>query len=301
MRIGFQAEKLVEWFGQEGALVRLAEAGFNSVDLSLHPMGVPVRESEIAVLPTDDLIARYLRLREFAEGLGLSFEQVHSPMPSYVDDDDERNEFLFSLQAKSVAICAALGAPYAVIHVQQPTLYTYDEAYQARGKALNEIFFRRLLPHLKRYNVQWGLENLFGIVEGRTDYDQTLTSRLADMHDWIDTFNAIAGEERVVACVDTGHALITGTNPADMIRSLGGKVRLLHVHDNDGLHDQHTAPGLGKIDWNDVTGALRQVQYKGVFCYEAEGLLMSFGKDCAAEGLRLLKRIADGLVARIEG
>jgi len=79
---------------------------------------------------------------------------------------------------------------------------------------------------LRKYDVKVAIENLFGITTlPSDDYDYSLNSRTSEMLRVINMLNDMAGEERFVACVDTGHALVMGQDPAKMIRALGNKFR----------------------------------------------------------------------------
>ena len=71
----------------------------------------------------------------------------------------------------------------------------------------------------------------------------------------------------VGAVIDTGHRNLGG-NPAAALRAGGRHLITLHLHDNHGAKDEHLLPGRGAIDWPDITQALRDVAYPGVFMYE---------------------------------
>ncbi len=49
-------------------------------------------------------------------------------------------------------------------------------------------------------------------------------------------------------CFDAGHAHLRG-GFEDGFRSLEPHIRSIHLHDNDGLTDQHLLPQAGTIDW----------------------------------------------------
>ncbi len=50
-------------------------------------------------------------------------------------------------------------------------------------------------------------------------------------------------------------------------------MKLVHIHDNDGLRDTHEAPKLegDKIDWKEVRRAMHEVGYEGVINFEVGG------------------------------
>jgi sugar phosphate isomerase/epimerase len=56
------------------------------------------------------------------------------------------------------------------------------------------------------------------------------------------------GDARVSACLDIGHACCNSTTPVlKWIEKLGSRIAYVHLHDNDGSDDQHSAIGEGKI------------------------------------------------------
>ena len=292
MKIGVQIEKQIQWFGERGALAQAAQAGFDTIDLSLHPM---TDEAQVFMQTAShqQVFDHYAALREYAQGLDLTFSQIHAPLrPAYYADQTEYNENYYQTQERSVVACAALGTPLAIFHMLQPPLERYSEKYQREGEALNVEFFGRMMPLLEKYGVQVCIENLFGITTlPSDDYDYSLNSRTQDVMHIIDSYNALFGKDRFAACVDTGHAFVMGQDPAQMIRTLGSRVRALHVADNNGRQDQHYAPGQGKIDWNDVLGALKEVGYQGSFSFEADGFALAFGKEGSADALEFLCRL----------
>jgi sugar phosphate isomerase/epimerase len=70
-------------------------------------------------------------------------------------------------------------------------------------------------------------------------------------------------------CLDTGHSNFCGENPADAVRLLGKEyLGALHVHDNNGVADQHRTPGEGNIDWIDFSNALAEIGFGGCVSFE---------------------------------
>jgi sugar phosphate isomerase/epimerase len=53
----------------------------------------------------------------------------------------------------------------------------------------------------------------------------------------------------VGVCFDTGHARLAG-NFESWAQRLLPKAVMMHIHDNNGLEDQHRFPGYGSIDWS---------------------------------------------------
>lgn len=85
---------------------------------------------------------------------------------------------------------------------------------------------------------------------------------------WI--LDGIKGAE-VGACLDTGHALLSG-NMFDLVQKLGGRLKLIHAHDNRGIGDEHLPPGDGRTDWTGLLRILVQIQFHGAFILEMAGM-----------------------------
>ena len=87
---------------------------------------------------------------------------------------------------------------------------------------------------------------------------------------YVDTLDS----EYMVACLDIGHVGLPESDDRawDFIRALGHeRLQSLHVHDNDYRNDKHALPYQGKIDWDEVTKALGEIDYRGDFTYELDG------------------------------
>ena len=114
------------------------------------------------------------------------------------------------------------------------------------------------------------IENLFDHQHIQQSGDQPFPcGRAEDVLQVIDRI----GSPLVGACVDTGHANINGTDVPEMIRLYGDKLKALHIQDNFGkigpiYEDLHMLPTCGRIPWQDVFAALREVGYEGTLNME---------------------------------
>ena len=77
-------------------------------------------------------------------------------------------------------------------------------------------------------------------------------------------------EELFGVCVDLNHGVGKPTTPAQNIRLLRGKILGLHISDNDGNLERHWMPGAGAVDFEEVAAALREINYRVVYTYEAD-------------------------------
>lgn len=296
MRLSMTTAYMARVYGEDQAICRLAEIGFDSLDYSIF-----IHQNDDGLLdrPLPEILAYFQTLKNMADGCGIAFGQMHAPMPSYTGDH-EQDEYLFGLILKSIAICRVLGSPYLVIHPCIMASRKYDRMIDV-SRDLNIAFYTRLLPALEEHGIMAGVENMFGWDETLDKACPTVCSTPEEMNDFIDTMNSIAGEERFVACLDVGHANLLGENPVRMIEVLGNRLKLVHLHDNDGLRDRHVAPYFGTIDWQGVCKALKCSGYSGTFSFEADEFPRRLPPFLAMESVNLLYQIGRKLIAEYIG
>ena len=111
---------------------------------------------------------------------------------------------------------------------------------------------------------------------------------------YIDTLNEMAGETLFGFCLDTGHLLMAGHDITFAIQKLGDRLIALHVHDNDGYHDDHNVPYVGGVqNWKRFFLGLRAIGYKGDMNMETGGAIQRFPDAMIPSGLRLLADTAN--------
>lgn len=69
---------------------------------------------------------------------------------------------------------------------------------------------------------------------------------------------------------DPSHLFPCGEIPQVVIYRLGKNIIHAHLSDNDGLTNVHWRPGKGKMDWNGILKAFKDVGYDGVLSLELE-------------------------------
>ncbi len=224
--------------------------------------------------------------REWVDGIadkaarmGAVFTQAHADVYNFYTEDAARREMLL----RSIEGCAMLGIKWCVFHPSQRP----DWAEQKDDSLVMKENIEYYKP-LIEYGVKWGvglaLENMSSARTGLTTAEQLC--RLVD-----GLSSPAAGN-----CWDTGHAHIAGQDQPASIRTLGHRLHALHIQDNNGERDQHTAPFYGTIDWQPIMQALKDINYDGDFTFEAHTLIRSVPEYAKAAATRLLYDIGDGLL-----
>ncbi len=267
------------------AIRMLAESGFNSIDLNLNKYAVRSPVNPFWNMGDEALLKYADAIRETAAQRQMTVSQVHSPYPTYFENEDKAEDVL-RITKSSIKIAAAVGAPYIVIHPNVPpsavTELQVEEAVEN-----NFPFFAQFFEDLKQAELCVGVENMFNWDKSLDIPLPTVASSAECMAYMVDKLNALCGEKHFVACLDTGHAMLSGNgDPAAMARTLGKRLKLLHVHDNDAKRDKHWLPFEGVIDWQAFAMALTDIGYDGSLSLE----IKTDGKEAhsaAAAALRL--------------
>lgn len=286
MILSTQTEVGSERFGDAKNIRMICEAGFDAIDYSMFCL-----RDDDTVLNTSDYRSYVLELKKIAEGYGKFFNQAHAPFPSYRVGDDTYNKVILERIKRAIEIAGILGVKNIVVH---PTYFVNDSQ---RNLELNAEFYNAFIPLCKEYNIKVACENMFGR-DGRRD---CIIPNICSLGDEFRKMMEMLDPEYFTACVDIGHAGLVGTTASDMLRTLGHDyVGCLHVHDNNYKNDLHCPPFFYDLDWEDITQALADIDYKGDFTFEADRFIDNFPEDVMPAAYRLLHDIGRHLIGRIE-
>jgi len=256
MKISTQTLRLANTFGDIEAVKFLCELGYDSIDYSFfgsRAKGLP--------LENDNFFNHLRDLKKLAESYGVTFNQTHAPFGSYIEGDDDFNNWVKPLIIKSIEASGILGAKYVIVH---PFVVSKNQ------KQANIDFFNSLLPHAKKHNVKIALENMFGQDPIEKKYTHNVCSNGVEFCDYLDSLD----NKYFVACLDIGHCGLVGEDAAEMVLQLGhDRLKCLHVHDNNKTADQHTLPFLENIDFPGIIKALKEIDYEGELTLEADNFL----------------------------
>lgn len=219
---------------------------------------------------SEDFLSKILEKREMAGVLkremaaeGLSFCDAHAVFGPYLDlccpVPEARPEMLLR-QKLQLQIIADMGVKTVTIHVGNETHYpgyTLQSMIDSVKSSLNE-----LLPLAESLGVVICIENIW--------FQMNTPERLLE-------FKAEFPTDALGFCYDAGHANLMdrGRNFPDskpytawgsvpphfdhqILEKMLPHVVNCHLHDNDGITDQHVNVGLGTVDWKHVVTLLRQ-------------------------------------------
>ena len=213
--------------------------------------------------PIDELVTFFAPYKKACIASGLEFSQGHAMFGEYPETENELSQFI-KVQKNVLMIAGDMGIPYLVIH---PLNLRRKQGKEAEIKK-NLEYFTELAPAAKEAGVVICLENLFTWENGRvftgacTDENETVFY----MKELNSKFQGQFG-----FCLDTGHANLMRKNLREYINIIGDYIKILHIHENDGVRDLHAMPftyvsnwGSPSLsDWDGVIDGLADIGYDG--------------------------------------
>ncbi|MBU3665977.1 MAG: sugar phosphate isomerase/epimerase [Chthoniobacterales bacterium] len=230
-------------------LETIRESGFSMIEVVFAPEHLNYREMK-------DVREAALHI----EALGMEAYSFHAPFADDIDissPDLARREYATDEILRAVEAAAVLGVHYVVIHPgpEHTDIPSRDERV-VRIENVAAVL-NRVAARCTELGIRCALENKL---------PHLLFGSPSDLL-WI---LAALETNEVGACLDTGHAFLSGDLYA-LVYKMAPYLRLLHVHDNKGHADDHLAPGDGRIDWTALFKELAAVRFHGALMLEISG------------------------------
>ena len=245
-----------------------------------------------------DLALKYFTLTDsnylaFAEGavrasteLGMPFLSAHLPYFSSRIVADEA----FMAMWKPKMFCAidtikAIGIDRAVIHPNTKTspLSSYNRiAEYDKVMRLTAPF----AEYASKVGVTLALENM------------PITDNADISHRYCqepDELCQVADALGIGVCWDIGHGNISAVKQSQALAYIGKRLKVIHLHDNNGITDDHTMPFTGTVDWQDVMEGLSLAGFTGALNFEVATTHIS--ASMWQEYAKSLRKAADRLQA----
>ncbi len=186
------------------------------------------------------IMERYLSI-----GRDCSQDTLHGAFFDICVDSSDRRIFQVSdLRVRqSMDIAKAMGLRAVVFHtnfIVNFRLQSYLQTWLER----NEAYWRQILADYPAQQV-W-MENMF-------DDSPGLLAQLAER---------MSDEPRFCVCLDTAHALISGSPLKPWLDELKPYVSHVHINDNDGREDLHQPVGDGVFPWGEYDAWVRTMEHK---------------------------------------
>ncbi len=311
MDIGVQTKNIINDKNPLEGFELIRRAGFTCCDFSLNAYLLNSSLYKCEINDFFDKSDTELRIffaphKEAVKISGIRISQMHMPYPCYVPDGtDVINNYLKNIVApKSLRICAFMDCRYIVIHGFKLARCLGSE--EAEWQKTLE-FIESLAPLAKELGITICVENIYSnigrhIIEGPCCDARKAAER-------IDRMNEKYGSEIMGFCFDTGHANLVGIDFEKFITILGHRLKVLHIHDNDGISDLHQIPftftrsreNITSTDWNGFIKGLKEIHFDGVLNFETAPVLTAFPNVMKADVLGFIAGIGSYLAGEIQG
>ena len=276
-------------FGSVNAIKMIADAGFDAID---YEMDDAFKNKSIT---TDDERKKYVKgLLEEAKQNNVYFNQAHAITYIPADDPEESHRLVKDTNKKVIEIASLMDIKTLVVHPASFGGYVGNEEYVFER---NMKYFKELLPFAEEYGVKLACENMWCKDKRKKVSIGSVCGNPYEHCHYVDAMNS----DLFVACLDVGHSSLAGREAQDCIRVLGDRLQALHIHDNDYLDDMHTLPGLSEMNWDEITKALADIDYKGDFTLETDHFFDSLDAwDESVTGMKLAELIGRKMISKIE-
>lgn len=310
LEIGVQSRNVVEDQCPEKGFQMLKDAGFSCTDFSLNSYltNKDLYEGKVNAFFSQSIpeIEQFFSAhKEGAKKVGIRINQMHMPYPVYVaNGKKEINDFLQKEMAvKSMHICHFLECKNIVVHGFKLARFLGSEEAEWD---YTERFLDTIAPLAKELGITICIENLYGGIGGHLVEGPCCDARKAVAR--IDRMNERYQAEVLGFCFDTGHANLVGLDFEDFLTTLGSRLKVLHIHDNDGVADLHQIPftftrareNVTSTDWEGFIRGLRKIGFDQVLSFETAPVLTAFPQELKAQALTLIAQIGAYFAKKIE-
>lgn len=301
--IGVQTKNVVYDSDPAAGFEMLKNAGFSCADFSLNSyltnLSLYRLERNDFFDRSDSELEQYFSPhKKGAEAAGITINQMHMPYPAYVPNGGtDLNDYLWNIVArKSMNICAFFRCPYIVVHGFKLARNLGSEEMEW---AQTEKFLDSLAPLAQELHIMICVENLYNSIGGHIVEGPCCNA--GKMAERIDRFNARHHGELLGFCFDTGHANLVGIDFENFLTTLGHRLKVLHIHDNDGVEDLHQIPftftktreNTASTDWEGFLKGLKRIKFDRVLNFETAPVLTAFPGEMKVQALQFIAGIGD--------
>lgn len=235
-------------FSMTSAVDFLADSGFDGIDLSLDTVsglgdGRPSFD--------DDWRGVLYSFGNRAAARGLTLPVCHLPFYMPNPDDGDAMARFSKTQLMGLDAAAMLKIPCAVIH---PIVRHSSQRKRRSWLDENLLYLAPIRERAARLGVTLAVENMTGVPYPHAPDETVYGSRAVDVR-------LLADRLDTGICWDFGHAHLSRLCQSAELATVGDRLRMIHIHDNDGIHDRHRIPFEGSIDWDDALRGLRAIDF----------------------------------------
>jgi sugar phosphate isomerase/epimerase len=270
------------------ALAEMAAAGFTSFEYSYSHLAKVEALGETG----------YRELADHASKLGLEPVQIHGPSLEQGFDlgspEDSVRKRSIRRSCRWMDHCATLGAPVMIEHGCE----FHDDFQETMD--LVKSSFRTIARSARDRGLRIAIENEFdprNSVRAAQGRCMVVPARVGcTIPELMEVINDV-DPDTLGICLDFGHANLQRPlfGLAEALAEAGRHLIATHIHDNEGLRDDHMFPLMGNIEWDAATDALRRIPYRKPLILEADGILSVKDRNTRMNRLRAANLILRGI------
>lgn len=283
MKLSVEIYTIAKKFGDHKAIDLIKQAGFDAIDYSYY------YDNECERVLGENYKEYAKELRAYLDLTGFSCNQAHAPFNFKYGMAMDTSEQSYLNIVRSIESASVLGAKNIVVHsISVPEDIDFEQ--------YNIDYYKSFIPYCEAFNIHVAIENLY-----HTDTKRNRKVGKIGSPKELNSIIKKIDSPWIVACVDVGHASLTGYEPEDFISRVDTDVlKCLHIQDTDYLQDRHTVPYLGKFDWNALMTSLKKSGYAGDLTFEIVGFLPKFPMELIPDALKFSAAIGKHLISIYE-
>ena len=219
------------------------------------------------------------------ENLSISAAYVDFQLPNM---DIDLVDTLMHLGEEAAKIAAEVGCRYLIVS----PLHVGIDAWQ-----LNRRYYLHIAEILKDHQINIILENQTKNLGGHLV--RGLCSDEVEAVKWIDSLNEAVNKELFGFNLDVGTCNLCGQNMQEFVLTLGHRLKLVTLRDNDGNKENSMLPFTAvynhssRTDWLSLIRGLRSVDFDGMLVMQMEDTAGAFSPLIRPELIKLSKTVAE--------
>lgn len=201
----------------------------------------------------EDAERKFREISEITESLGLYVVQVHAPYIGVYEKLGDMDEEIYRKTLKRmlrwVRYTSILGSNNMIVHpaeLPKTIEMSFVDAVEFCRRRNLEVA-RELSKAGEEYGVTISFENEYGLKFGCSP---------EDLIEIVQVNPDILG-----ICFDVGHANIRQLNLVSFLKKISRFLTATHLHDNNGVSDEHLPPMMGSINWRELIIGFKEIGY----------------------------------------
>jgi len=194
-----------------------------------------------------------------SQRLGIEYVQCHMPYYNFTTSGEGIVSEKEELVRRSIMVSSMLDAKWIVGH---PATDFSAGNVPLASKEENLRYFAPYVALGEKLGIGIAIENMADF-PGQ-GYPRSYCATAEELCDLVDSLDSpCAG-----ICWDFGHANLMYKNQNPCLKTIGRRLKAVHIHDNRGKEDSHLPVFFGNIQWEPLVKTLQEIGYEGVFSFE---------------------------------